>query len=669
MAVNLSPVGGVAAQFFTNSGAVLTGGKLFTYAAGTTTPAAAYTSSNGATAWTNPIVLDSAGRVSGSGEIWLTDGILYKFLLKDANDVLIATYDNISGINSNFIAFVNQQEIVTATAGQTVFNLGISYQPGTNSLSVFVDGVNQYGPGAQYAYVETDDNTVTFVSGLHVGAEVKFTTSQLQGAGAVDAQQVSYQPPFTGSVATNVEAKLAQYVSVKDFGAVGNGVANDRAAIQAAIDSVSANGGGQIWFPQGKYNIGTTGLVIYQNIILSGDVTRYSNTTTRGTSIIYTGSSVAIYGENILNAQILNLDIDCTGATGVYPLGRGIELNGCWRSTLSNVTVRGMTLAKGYAIVIDTNSDAFGPPSPANAFGAQHNYLEQIEVADGTILFYGSGANDGTTTTVCNTIRGYQYEIVSSQIVFINSTAEGWTTGIGFNFYGPGCYGLMLGCDIEGPGSPAIQIDGFAEVREIGTIWAGFSGAVKVNGYMASVRSYGGAFEWNAALTAGVPARLMFAGNTNVSDFVSEYLYPVSITGGSQDGYRLWRRRNTGVDIVDHNWQQHAFVQKAISTSATSAVTIFTVPVPNGTGLKLSAHAAGTQIGDNVYSNSRGCNVMNQGGTLTIVQDTQVSCGSLGAISFVASGSSVLIQWTPTTVNASTGTMNLEIRGPWTSYS
>ena len=100
MAVNLSPVGGVAAQFFTNSGAVLTGGKLFTYAAGTTTPAAAYTSSNGATAWTNPIVLDSAGRVSGSGEIWLTDGILYKFILKDANDVLIATYDNISGINS-----------------------------------------------------------------------------------------------------------------------------------------------------------------------------------------------------------------------------------------------------------------------------------------------------------------------------------------------------------------------------------------------------------------------------------------------------------------------------------------------------------------------------------------------------------------------------------------
>ena len=63
MAVFLSPVGGAAAQFFTNTGAVLTGGKLFSYAAGTTTPLATYTTSTGNVARTNPIVLDAAGRV------------------------------------------------------------------------------------------------------------------------------------------------------------------------------------------------------------------------------------------------------------------------------------------------------------------------------------------------------------------------------------------------------------------------------------------------------------------------------------------------------------------------------------------------------------------------------------------------------------------------------
>jgi hypothetical protein len=261
MAVNLSPVGGVAAQFFDNNGVILSGGKLYTYSAGTTTPATAYTTSQGNVAWTNPIVLNSAGRVPSGGEIWLTDGLIYKFVLKDSNDVTIATYDNISGINSNFVAYTNQQEIQTATAGQTVFTLTtMQYQPGTHSLSVFVDGVNQYGPGALYAYTETSSTVVTFVSGLHVGAEVKFTTTQQQGAGAVAASQVSFtgfkgqvgnvqdladddgsdwigfEQAGTGAVAMSAQDKMRETVSVLDFGADPTGVANSSAAFQAAMD-------------------------------------------------------------------------------------------------------------------------------------------------------------------------------------------------------------------------------------------------------------------------------------------------------------------------------------------------------------------------------------------------------------------------------------------------
>lgn len=240
MSVTLSPVGGVAAQFFNNDGVPLAGGLLYSYLAGTTTPATTYTSSNGSTAHSNPIVLDSSGRVP-TGEIWLDDSVIYKFVLKDSSANLIATYDNITGINSNFFNYLNQQEIQTATAGQTVFTLTtMTYQPGTGSLSVFVDGVNQYGPGAQYAYVETNASTVEFVSGLHVGASVKFTTTQQQNAGVVDSSQVTYDPPFTGSVVTNVENKLAQIVSVKDFGAVGDGSADDTNAFIAALAAANA---------------------------------------------------------------------------------------------------------------------------------------------------------------------------------------------------------------------------------------------------------------------------------------------------------------------------------------------------------------------------------------------------------------------------------------------
>lgn len=50
----------------------------------------------------------------------------------------------------------------------------------------------------------------------------------------IDASNVTYDPPYTGSVATNVESSLAQVVSVKDFGAIGDGFADDTAAFIAA---------------------------------------------------------------------------------------------------------------------------------------------------------------------------------------------------------------------------------------------------------------------------------------------------------------------------------------------------------------------------------------------------------------------------------------------------
>jgi hypothetical protein len=130
MAVFLSPVGGVAAQFFTNTGAVLTGGKLYTYAAGTTTPQATYTTSAGNVARTNPVVLDAAGRVPDSGEIWISP-VAYKFVLKDATDVLIATYDNISGVGAY------------AVTNYTGNGSTVTYAVTGNVIGVYINGVYQ----------------------------------------------------------------------------------------------------------------------------------------------------------------------------------------------------------------------------------------------------------------------------------------------------------------------------------------------------------------------------------------------------------------------------------------------------------------------------------------------------------------------------------------------
>lgn len=176
MAVSLSPFAGAGWQFFDNNGVILSGGKLYTYAAGTTSLATTYTSSSGSTANTNPIILNSSGRLAN--EIWLTVGLNYKFILKTSADVLIGTWDNIPA--------------------------------GTTDV-----------------------------------ADLQAALASSTGAG-----MIGYIQGGSGSVATTVQTKLRETVSILDFGgSVSNTNAQNKTALQLAITAVNANGGGNIVIP------------------------------------------------------------------------------------------------------------------------------------------------------------------------------------------------------------------------------------------------------------------------------------------------------------------------------------------------------------------------------------------------------------------------------------
>lgn len=137
MIVALSSFAGVGWQLLDNNAVPLAGGKIYTYEAGTTTPALTYTTSAGSIYHTNPIILDSAGRVPG-GQVWVEQDKTYKFLLTTSADVSIATYDNIPSTGNVTWSVEN----FTGDGSTAVFTL--TGTPITeNNTWVYINGVYQ----------------------------------------------------------------------------------------------------------------------------------------------------------------------------------------------------------------------------------------------------------------------------------------------------------------------------------------------------------------------------------------------------------------------------------------------------------------------------------------------------------------------------------------------
>jgi hypothetical protein len=163
MSINLSSFAGAGAQFFDANGAPLSGGLIYTYLSGTSTPAVTYTSRSGAANNTNPIVLNAAGRTPA--EIWLDGGVLYKFVLKSSTFVQIGSYDGIPSINDP----TTTNNLITVA--------------GTNALTgLATPPLEGYTAGAQFSFIaqNTNSGAVTLdIDSLGVKAVTKFGTTPL----------------------------------------------------------------------------------------------------------------------------------------------------------------------------------------------------------------------------------------------------------------------------------------------------------------------------------------------------------------------------------------------------------------------------------------------------------------------------------------------------------
>jgi hypothetical protein len=305
------------------------------------------------------------------------------------------------------------QQVITAIAGQTVFNLSRTYIPGTNNLFVYRNGLRLI---AGQDYNETGYSQVTLTAGADNGDEFVFDIGyNYDSAASVDAQDVTYKLPAVDSVFTNVEAKLSEIVSVKDFGAVGDGATDDTDKIQAAINYVAAipfSGGTVTFSSGGVYRF--TNLVFPAStsgntnggIILQGNGCTLVKTTASGVGILVQGAA----GGSTLrrqNSKITNIKfaVSIAQTSGDY-----IQILNSDHTVLDSISIESAYRAITVVDSFDTK--------------LSHLYIRNSQNID--VYLYGSTGLSTIETYISNST----FEGVSGNLTKTGLLIESGTSGV-----------------------------------------------------------------------------------------------------------------------------------------------------------------------------------------------------------------------------------------------
>lgn len=139
----------------------------------------------------------------------------------------------------------------------------------------------------------------------------------------------------SGGSPRSVSSKLGDIVSVKDYGAVGDGTTDDTLAIQAAVDALAANSGGTLLFPAGTYKITDT-ITVNRSINLVGDSIQstfiHLYVSTAKPAIYFDGTSSIIFGGGVSGMWIW-----CDKGSVA---GDGIKVKGASPAAVTTLAIR-----------------------------------------------------------------------------------------------------------------------------------------------------------------------------------------------------------------------------------------------------------------------------------------------------------------------------------------
>lgn len=205
----------------------------------------------------------------------------FSVTIRDKNNALVIYSPVGYGIDPGSITGIAVYDDFTGD-GVTV-NFTLSASPSTkNATNVYIDGV--YQSKDNYS---TSGTTLTFSTAPPLNSAIEVVSQESSIIGGSSAQQITYDVGGAGSQQRTVRSKLQEFVSVKDFGAAGDGVTDDTAAIQAAV---TAQQGKSLYFPSGIY-VNTSNPAGADDVLMMGEpFTTFSGTKLPLHNPIFTGN-------------------------------------------------------------------------------------------------------------------------------------------------------------------------------------------------------------------------------------------------------------------------------------------------------------------------------------------------------------------------------------------